>query len=94
MVSSLSQSIGAADKVFELMYRRPKRTDPSTNIYTNPLKPVRISMIKNPKKNLAGVETTRTKNFRSTGAAPTTCHGEISLEKIYVFYPGRPQKWF
>jgi ATP-binding cassette subfamily B (MDR/TAP) protein 9 len=42
--SSLTQAVGAADKVFELMHRQPKLTPPSVNSETNII-PRRSSII-------------------------------------------------
>ena len=80
--SSLAQAIGAADKVFELMNRKPKlrtpaqpapRTVPSSSI-------------------IGGVTTRKTNERRHGGVSPTTCEGRVELKNVEMHYPARPQR--
>lgn len=74
--SSLTQAVGAADKVFELMNRKPRLRTPSQSP-TN-----------------TGIESnaTLTTTLRATGIEPETCHGDVVLENVEMYYPARPQR--
>lgn len=82
--SSLTQAVGAADKVFELMNRKPRLTAPSIN--------------SNPQVNCAsargimGIEAKKTFQQRYGGINPDSCEGELTLDKVELFYPARPQR--
>jgi len=73
--SSLSQAVGAADKVFELINRKPKRADDRENNSSHhPIEENRL-----------------VDGFRSAGIRPSKCSGEIALEDVVLFYPARPK---
>jgi ATP-binding cassette subfamily B (MDR/TAP) protein 9 len=74
--SSLTQAVGAADKVFELMNRKPRLRTPSQRP-TNPE---------------VDSNATLTATTRVTGIEPETCSGEIVLENVDMYYPARPQR--
>lgn len=77
--SSLTQAVGAADKVFELMNRKPKLRLPST-----------VSNSTN--NNGWHGESRLTTRTRQTGLEPEVCRGEIVLENVDMYYPARPQR--
>lgn len=77
------QSVGAADKVFELMNRKPRITRPSTN--DGPERTCGHAGI-------LGVEATKTRQQRTYGRRPVEAHGEIILEDVELFYPARPNR--
>jgi ABC-type multidrug transport system fused ATPase/permease subunit len=80
---SLTQAVGAADKVFELLNRKPKYRVPSSPA---PEASARSSGIK-------GVDPKRTRNFRMRGIAPDgSAKGEIKLEAVELYYPARPNR--
>lgn len=79
--ASLTQAVGAADKVFELIHRKPKRTSPtvSDNDVSN--------SGRSQKKDVSHIQ-----KFRSPGVRPTECSGEVTLNKVMMYYPARPQR--
>lgn len=80
--SSLTQAIGAADKVFELMNREPKRRN--TIAFGN----------EGPASNGRFLHSTGQKieRTRVTGLEPESCYGELMLENVEMCYPARPQR--
>ena len=78
--ASLSQAVGAADKVFELIHRKPKRTEASTPApaHNNNTSNSEISK--------------RIQKFRLAGDRPTECRGEVNFDKVTMYYPSRPQR--
>lgn len=90
--SSLTQAVGAADKVFELMHRKPKlkscddeqievnRTSDIANLNTNGTSSNQSSVDLPPPL--------RTPN----GLIPSTCVGEITLNNVNLYYPARPKR--
>lgn len=81
---SLTQAVGAADKVFELLNRQPKTTPPST---TRPIEPERTSRAHN-----LQLGTFRTTQQRLQGIVPESVRGEIEFQDVTLYYPSRPQK--
>jgi len=81
--SSLTRAVGAADKVFELMYRKAQLTPPSHQDSE------RLEEMM--KSTLLSVETSRTMEQRAHGLSPVTCDGTISLKQVKMRYPARPQ---
>jgi len=73
---SLTQAIGAADKVFELMHRKPRLRFPSDRDGAEPA------------TNSDTVPCLKTKS----GIVPTDCLGEIELSGVDLFYPARPKR--
>lgn len=81
--SSLTQAVGAADKVFELLNRKPRYRAPSIPA---PASATRSSSIR-------GVDANKTTRYRLSGFRPDTpARGEIKLEEVDLFYPARPNR--
>ena len=83
--SSLTQAVGAADKVFELMHRRPRITPPSASSDGGPEQARAHTGI-------LGIEATLTRQQRNSGLRPESARGEIILEKVEMYYPARPKR--
>ena len=83
--SSLTQAVGAADKVFELMHRRPRITPPSTSSTSGPERQRSYTGI-------LGIEATLTRQQRTRGLRPESARGEIVLENVELYYPARPNR--
>lgn len=81
--SSLTQAVGAADKVFELMNRAPRLTPPSAS-------PNACSRAA--PRGIMGIEAKKTASQRNGGISPDDCHGEVALNVVELFYPARPQR--
>jgi ATP-binding cassette subfamily B (MDR/TAP) protein 9 len=82
--SSLTQAVGAADKVFELMNRRPKLRQPSST-NTGAVSHARGEHVLN-------VDARQTTLKRTVGLEPETCRGEVVLENVEMYYPARPNR--
>jgi ATP-binding cassette subfamily B (MDR/TAP) protein 9 len=80
--SSLTQAVGAADKVFELMHRKPRIKAPSTPESQDPP----------PYEGILGIEALKTRRQRTIGLHPETSRGEIELDNVKLSYPARPQR--
>jgi ATP-binding cassette subfamily B (MDR/TAP) protein 9 len=81
--SSLTQAVGAADKVFELMNRPPRLTPPAENPHVNT----------GPRsRGIMGIEATKTCSQRYSGISPGICRGEVTLKDVELYYPARPQR--
>ena len=78
--ASLSQAVGAADKVFELIHRKPKRTQASTSAPTHTNDASNNKMSK------------RIQKFRLAGDRPSECRGEVNFDNVTMCYPSRPQR--
>eukprot|EP00934_Nitzschia_sp_Nitz4_P003704 Nitzschia sp. Nitz4//scaffold22_size323478//235391//238471//NITZ4_000566-RA/size323478-augustus-gene-0.243-mRNA-1//-1//CDS//3329543112//3694//frame0 len=92
--SSLTQAVGAADKVFELMNRKPQLRSPDTNNQTT-------AAVNGTLAGTASAPTTtalwhapkhQTTTIRVTGLEPPTCQGDIVLKDVEMYYPSRPQR--
>ena len=71
--SSLTQAVGAADKVFELMYRKRRgRSQSSSLAFSGGLG----------EENLV-------EKVRTSGLEPNIFEGEISLQNVSLAYPSR-----
>ena len=84
--SSLTQAVGAADKVFELMNRKPRLQRPSTTIATT------TTTNASGQGHVLNVDTHQVNKNRISGLEPEVCHGEIVLENVEMSYPARPQR--
>lgn len=81
--SSLTQAVGAADKVFELMNRKPRYKVPTVSS---------ISADQIQHRGIIGITANRTTTYRNQGLRPETCQGKIVLENVELCYPARPQR--
>lgn len=81
--ASLTQAIGAADKVFELIHRKPQRTDPAVSD--------REGSGSGPAMLTNNFES-QVSQFRTSGVNPTTCSGEVTFDRVTMYYPARPQR--
>lgn len=79
---SLTQAVGAADKVFELLHRKPRVTPPTQVTQTEVSPPPALSRY-------GASKTTRQ---RMQGLVPETVRGEIELRDVTLYYPARPQR--
>ncbi len=75
--SSLTQAVGAADKIFELMHRKPRGLAQSS---APPSQPSGLNA-----RNIV-------EKVRTTGLEPAECKGEIKLENVEMYYPARPNR--
>jgi ATP-binding cassette, subfamily B (MDR/TAP), member 9 len=83
--SSLTQAVGAADKVFELLNRKPRFTPPSpTSISAAAVAAVGTGPL--------GIAASKTRVQRVQGLEPATARGEIVLENVVMYYPARPHR--
>jgi ATP-binding cassette subfamily B (MDR/TAP) protein 9 len=80
--SSLTQAVGAADKVFELMHRKPRMTTQApTERSVNPAP-----------RGILGIKAEKVREQRHCGATPEVCRGEIEFRDVELCYPSRPQR--
>ncbi|VEU38856.1 unnamed protein product [Pseudo-nitzschia multistriata] len=75
--SSLTQAVGAADKVFELMHR-DRRVIPQTMDSNN--------------NNGVTNQSSLVQKVRVTGVEPNECKGEVTLQDVEMHYPARPNR--
>ena len=77
---SFYRAVGAADKVFELIHRKPVRKSPKTsdNETADDTKASGSNLI--------------IERYRKAGVSPTVCSGEVTLNKVMMYYPARPQR--
>eukprot|EP00977_Amphora_coffeiformis_P027244 scaffold34597_cov177-Amphora_coffeaeformis.AAC.12 len=81
--SALTQAVGAADKVFELLNRRPRYRAPSS------LAPEGATRV----TGIPGVQAKKTRGYRMSGLRPDgVAEGKITLEEVDLFYPARPNR--
>ena len=81
--SALTQAVGAADKVFELLNRIPRYRAPSVPA---PEGTTRVTSIR-------GVQAKKTRGYRMSGLRPEgVAQGKITLEDVDLFYPARPNR--
>jgi ABC-type multidrug transport system fused ATPase/permease subunit len=76
--ASLTQAVGASDKVFELMHRKPRITPPSLPVIDDDDEGV--------------VSSSDIGHRESSDIVPTEWKGEVLLRDVDMFYPARPQR--
>ena len=91
----MTQAVGAADKVFELIHRQPKIEEPSVTA-TAPQVDTRQQECSLATSNLAqyGIKPKNIVHHRHRGLYPPSgaCKGKINLNDVEMFYPARPQR--
>jgi len=84
--ASLTQAVGAADKVFELIHRKPNRIMPTLS----------DSETDEPSQRQSRLSSIRAEGqiqkFRKAGVHPASCSGEVTFNNVTMFYPARPQR--
>ena len=85
--ASLTQAVGAADKVFELIHRQPKIEEPQIHVET----PARESSLA---LGRYGIKPKKIALQRNRGLHPPSgsCRGQISFDGVEMYYPARPQR--
>lgn len=78
-----AQAVGAADKVFELMYRQPKY-----RVSTTEADPTALAE----HRGISGITAIKTAEHRLRGVRPPACQGQIVLNDVELYYPARPQR--
>jgi ATP-binding cassette subfamily B (MDR/TAP) protein 9 len=78
--ASLTQAVGASDKVFELMHRKPRITPPSSLSDEG----IDRSGSRNREENES--------DDSHLGIVPVECKGEVLLRDVDLCYPARPQR--
>ena len=90
--ASLTQAVGAADKVFELIHRQPKIQEPQMHVET----PTRENSLATSTSNLVryGIKPKKIALQRNRGLHPPSgsCRGQISFDGVEMYYPARPQR--
>mmetsp|Transcript_13991 Transcript_13991/g.21473 ORF Transcript_13991/g.21473 Transcript_13991/m.21473 type:complete len:1008 (+) Transcript_13991:107-3130(+) len=79
--SSLTTAIGAADKVFEMVYRKPLRKNPACCISSS-----------SGEEEGAFTSLPTTCKMLHQGIHPNDCAGEVRLNGVDMFYPARPTR--
>lgn len=82
--ASLTQAVGAADKVFELIHRKPKRTLPAISDAAE------REMAQRNMQRIRAVE--QIQRYRLAGVKPSACSGEVTFNRVTMYYPARPQR--
>eukprot|EP00548_Thalassiothrix_antarctica_P004729 CAMPEP_0194146816 /NCGR_PEP_ID=MMETSP0152-20130528/21902_1 /TAXON_ID=1049557 /ORGANISM="Thalassiothrix antarctica, Strain L6-D1" /LENGTH=903 /DNA_ID=CAMNT_0038847441 /DNA_START=69 /DNA_END=2780 /DNA_ORIENTATION=+ len=80
--SSLTQAVGAADKVFELLHRTPKMKTSTIGDQDGSIQ----------SHNFFGINNSLIKRQRNFGISPSACEGMIKLANVELYYPARPQR--
>lgn len=81
--SSLTQAVGAADKVFELLHRTPRLTHPDHSVVADDeLAP----------RGILGIRAEKVREQRLSGLCPDSCRGDIEFDNVELYYPARPQR--
>lgn len=86
--ASLTQAVGAADKVFELINREPRRKIPSVS---DDIDCALLNEVSNLGNDHILVKS-QVKQFHHSGISPAACSGEVTFDKVVMSYPGRPTK--
>lgn len=80
--ASITQAVGAADKVFELIYREPRVLRPSCS----------DDIHDNFQRGKLNTISSRTHSLRTDGLKPSQCVGEVTLNNVEMYYPARPTR--
>jgi len=83
--ASLTRAVGAADKVYELMHRKPRLTAPST------LDQERFASLEE-RPGMLGFRNRKVWEQKARGLSPASCDGAIFLDNVEMRYPVRPQR--
>lgn len=75
--SSLIQAVGAADKVLELLHRKPLRRHQNYHSTFTPSNDRELDIVE---------------RKRTNGLEPDICRGEITLQDVEMYYPARPSR--
>jgi len=95
--SSLTQAVGAADKIFELMHRKRRGMVQSSSSSSSPPQPGPTND-RNNNNNNNNINNNKINNnsiiekVRTTGLEPNECRGEIQLQNVEMYYPARPNR--
>jgi ATP-binding cassette subfamily B (MDR/TAP) protein 9 len=84
--AALAKAVGAADKVFQLIHRKPNITQ------LNPISTTTTNNNNNNNNNSSKDVVFRTKQFRNSGLKPNQCLGQVQLDKLHMYYPARPTR--
>eukprot|EP00558_Chaetoceros_sp_UNC1202_P002052 CAMPEP_0197255952 /NCGR_PEP_ID=MMETSP1429-20130617/73703_1 /TAXON_ID=49237 /ORGANISM="Chaetoceros sp., Strain UNC1202" /LENGTH=720 /DNA_ID=CAMNT_0042719379 /DNA_START=130 /DNA_END=2292 /DNA_ORIENTATION=+ len=87
--ASLTQAVGAADKVFELIHRKPLRKSPTVSDNEGSSSTGASSRNNTLQRQGSIGEVDK---FRTSGVKPSTCSGEITFNKVTMHYPARPKR--
>jgi ABC-type multidrug transport system fused ATPase/permease subunit len=75
--SSLTQAVGAGDKIFELMQRKRR------GMAQSPASPSQSHVLN--ERNIV-------EKVRTSGLEPNECRGEVALKNVEMYYPARPNR--
>ena len=85
--TSMAQTVGAADKVFELIHRQSQIKKPSSERQQE-------QQHRHPPSSSSSPEdystSQRVTNHICTGLHPDECYGNVGLENVDMYYPARP----
>jgi len=85
--ASLVRAVGAADKVFELMNRKPRISEPDT------IDQDRVQQaLKQQRNDLLGDAAHLTLTLRAKGRHPEKCDGQVVFDNVVYSYPARPER--
>ena len=76
--SSITQAVGAGDKVFELINRKPRVRRPLTNN--------EMQLMSTKQKSY------KCQRLHAIGLNPDKCIGEVTFSNVEMFYPARPRR--
>lgn len=90
--ASLTQAVGAADKVFELIHRKAKRKTPAVSDNDGdsgrPSGRSRCPRF----RNASGLGGRNVEGIRDAGVKPAACAGEVTFDRVTMSYPSRPER--
>jgi len=85
--TSMAQTVGAADKVFELIHRQSQIKKPSSERQQEQQHRHPLSSSSSPEDYSTSQRVT---NHICTGLHPDECYGNVGLENVDMYYPARP----